>query len=124
MHSTPRGVSIITHSGIAAARPTSFCSYAQTCSSDSTFGSNTASIGSSEAAARSRRGPRRIDTVHAQHQLAMTVATAAHRRRDLRSRGFLRVGRHRIFQIEDDRVAIDVARFLHRARVGAGHVQH
>jgi hypothetical protein len=51
-------------------------------------------------------------------------AAGRHRGHDLLASGRLGLGRNRVFQIEDHRVAGQGLRLFQRARIGTGHVKH
>ena len=56
--------------------------------------------------------PRRVERIHAQHELARAVAARSQRRRDNRSRSVLRVQGDRIFEIDDQPVGRQAARLF------------
>ena len=68
--------------------------------------------------------PRRVEAVDADEHLAGAEAASLHRRRDLRARIRLGVGRHRVLQIEDHAVGRQCARLLDGAGIRARHVEH
>jgi hypothetical protein len=68
--------------------------------------------------------PGRIDAIDADEHLASTEAAGLHGIGDLAARGLLGLGRHRIFQVEDDAVGGERLGFFQRAGIGARHVKH
>jgi hypothetical protein len=65
--------------------------------------------------------PRGVEGIDAQHQLAPAIAAGGERCRDNRPGFLLRLRRHCIFEIDDQPVRGQRARFLQGSRVRAGH---
>ena len=67
--------------------------------------------------------PGRVDAVDADEDLAAAEAAGFHRGGHLLARRLLGVGRHRIFEIENDAVGGQRFRLLQRAGIGARHIE-
>ena len=68
--------------------------------------------------------PGRVDAVDADEHLARAEAAGFDGVGDLRARRLLGVGRHQIFEIEDDAIGGQGFGFFQRAGIGARHVKH
>ena len=79
--------------------------------------------------ARGRHGlhvvtaPGAVEGVHPHDQFAVAVAAGGDRLNDLPARQVLGIGRHRVFQIQDQRVGRQGAALFQGAGIGAGHVE-
>ena len=116
------GVSIMTQSATSA--PPSLASTSATSMAEETFGTSTASGLAASAAARSS-APQGVDSA-----LIRTITSRLPKPRaftaaaDLFAGERLGVGRHRILQIEDQRVGGKRARLFQCAGVRARHIEH
>jgi hypothetical protein len=68
--------------------------------------------------------PGRLQRIDADDDLAAAIAAALHCGADLVARPRLLVGRHGIFEVEDQRVGGEGLGLLQRAFVGARHIEH
>ena len=68
--------------------------------------------------------PGRVEAVDADHQFAPAIAPGLHGGRHLGAGLRLGIGRHRILEVEDQRIGVERLGLLERALIGAGHVEN
>ena len=70
------------------------------------------------------QAPRRVEVVHADHDLAPSVAPGQHRLDHIPARLLFQLHEDRVAQVQDDRVNLERARLVQIARAAPRHIEH